>query len=186
MGRFIEVGKKDFDNNTLLPMRAFHKNLTFTAVDVDRMMLERRDVSYRIIHQVCNLFEQGIFSALPNEIFPVTDITSAFRKMSRAQHIGKISVDVAAKSVEVQRKISKASLVVNNACYMITGGTNGFGLETARYLAAEGAQQLILVSRSGASTTEAKNTIADIQAQGCDIIIVKADISLYIRCGCLV
>ena len=33
--------------------------------------------------------------------------------------------------------------------YLITGGTSGFGLETAKYLSVEGLEGLILLSRSG-------------------------------------
>ena len=52
-GRFIEIGKRDIDENSPLPMRPFNQNLTFTAIDLDRMLKDRRDVMDHILHDVC-------------------------------------------------------------------------------------------------------------------------------------
>ena len=40
-GRFLEIGKRDIYQNHRLGMRPFRKNLSFTAIDLDRGMRER-------------------------------------------------------------------------------------------------------------------------------------------------
>ena len=43
------------------------------------------------------------------------------------------------------------------ATYLITGGCGGFGLETARWLADQGAGGLVLVGRRGAATRRGRS-----------------------------
>src|SRR5690606_29758559 len=51
-GRFIEIGKRDIGENRGLPMGAFDRNLTFAAVDLDRMFAERPEISNRLIWEI--------------------------------------------------------------------------------------------------------------------------------------
>jgi NAD(P)-dependent dehydrogenase (short-subunit alcohol dehydrogenase family) len=64
-----------------------------------------------------------------------------------------------------------------DACYLVTGGLSGFGLATARWLAAKGAGALVLLGRSGASTPEAKEAVAGLQAAGVQVQVKKGDVS---------
>ena len=48
---------------------------------------------------------------------------------------------------------------------------------TARWMIAQGAKYLVLISRSGATTTEAKTFVDEIQASGVTVATPKCDIS---------
>jgi len=65
----------------------------------------------------------------------------------------------------------------DDATYLITGGLNGFGLSTAKWLVARGARYLVLMGRSGASTTEAKDTIDSMEKNGVHVMVAKVDVS---------
>ncbi|MEU9472441.1 SDR family oxidoreductase [Streptomyces avermitilis] len=60
--------------------------------------------------------------------------------------------------------------------YLVTGGTGGLGLVTARKLVALGARHLTLVSRSGKATEAATPLLAKL-AEDAELAVVRADVS---------
>jgi len=65
-----------------------------------------------------------------------------------------------------------------DASYLITGGLGGFGLAMAEWMVRSGARHLVLASRRGAATDEAKQAVARLQALGAEVLTPKADVSL--------
>ncbi len=73
---------------------------------------------------------------------------------------------------------NSASFTINpNASYLITGGFGGFGLGMAHWLVAQGAKSLVLVSRSGASSTQARAAVAELIAKGAKVKAAAVDIA---------
>ncbi|MDL2291481.1 beta-ketoacyl reductase [Desulfovibrio sp. OttesenSCG-928-F20] len=64
-----------------------------------------------------------------------------------------------------------------DASYLVSGGTGGFGLATAKRLAERGAGRLILVSRSGIKDEESRQVVNDMQKLGTTVSVLKADIA---------
>lgn len=60
--------------------------------------------------------------------------------------------------------------------YLITGGLGSLGLQVARWLAAQGAQRLVLTGRSGASA-EQQAAIEELRAQGARVEVLAADVA---------
>jgi thioester reductase-like protein len=60
--------------------------------------------------------------------------------------------------------------------YLITGGLGGLGLAAARLLIARGARRLVLSSRRGAATDEARRVVAKLAESGCDVIVERVDV----------
>ena len=149
-GRFIEIGKRDIGENRGLPMGAFDRNLTFAAVDLDRMFAERPDISNRLIWEITDHIEKGHFGPMPVTEFPAARAHEAFRMMSQSRHIGKIVLRFAGEKVPVRTGTGDPAAVVRpDGAYLVTGGTSGLGLEIGRHLAAAGAGRVVLVSRRG-------------------------------------
>ncbi|KAJ5246448.1 hypothetical protein N7468_001431 [Penicillium chermesinum] len=65
----------------------------------------------------------------------------------------------------------------SNASYVIAGGLGGAGRSLARYLATRGAKHLILLSRSGAATDDAKRLVEELTLSGVNVATPKCDIS---------
>lgn len=61
--------------------------------------------------------------------------------------------------------------------YLITGGANGLGLQFARFLTERGARHLILASRSGPQSAEAKALLREMETSGVKIRIEYVDVS---------
>jgi acyl transferase domain-containing protein/acyl carrier protein len=64
----------------------------------------------------------------------------------------------------------------SDSTYLITGGLGGLGLKVAQWLADQGARNLVLVGRSGASRHSAKQ-LSKLKQAGVQVVIAEADIS---------
>lgn len=71
------------------------------------------------------------------------------------------------------------------ACYLIAGGLGGLGLETARWLAAQGARHLVLAGRH-APAAAALAAIQALQSQGVTVQVAQADLRDAAALGALV
>ena len=91
-GRFVEIGKMDIYSNNSLPLGRFRQNLTYFAVDLDRLCAERPELVGEMLRELQSRFESGSFHPLPRHDFEMPQLEDAFRLMAQARHIGKIVV----------------------------------------------------------------------------------------------
>ncbi|MFU8805958.1 MAG: SDR family NAD(P)-dependent oxidoreductase, partial [Bradymonadaceae bacterium] len=176
-GRFIEIGRKDINDDAPLPMGAFERNVSFSAIDIDVMMADNETLFRQIYFEVRDLLADGSLEPLPTQVFPAAEVIDAFRLMARAQHIGKVVVRIDAGEVPVYRGHPRAGGIRDDGAYLITGGLGGFGLEVARWLVTRGARHLILVGRSGASTEQARSAVADFESAGVSVHVRSCDVA---------
>jgi acyl transferase domain-containing protein/NADPH:quinone reductase-like Zn-dependent oxidoreductase/acyl carrier protein len=177
-GRFVELGKRDYYENTLVGMRPFRNNISYFGVDADQLMKHRPDLARRVFAELMELFEQGAASPLPYRAFAANEAIDAFRYMQQSRQIGKVVLSFA-DGVRTQpaRPRPRALSLPSNATYLVTGGLSGFGLRTAQWLVERGARNLLLVSRSGAASLEARAAVADLEAQGATVVAEACDIA---------
>lgn len=175
-GRFVEIGKRDISENTGLPMQQFNNNISFLGIDVDRLMMERPAVIQQIHRDIEKFYADGVFTAVNTHLFDAKDAAEAFNFMLQSKHIGKVVINFKDQEVEVPVKKEKKQLETN-ATYLITGGTGGFGLQIAQWLSDKGVKQLVLASRSGAKSDEAKQAIKLIEANGTKVYADPIDIT---------
>lgn len=175
-GRFVEIGKRDITENTGLPMQQFNNNITFHGIDVDRLMMERPQVVQQIHRNIEKFYEDGVFKAVNTHLFNASDAVEAFNFMLQSKHIGKVVIQFQHQEVDVPVK-STGKTFEKNATYLITGGTGGFGLQIAKAFADKGAAQLVLASRSGAKSDEAKEAIRYMESKGVKVYAEPIDIT---------
>ena len=176
-GRFLEIGKRDIYGNSKLAMRVFRNNLSFFAIDLGKVVAERPQITATLWKEILPLFESEQLRPLPHRIYPITDAVGAFRFMSQAKHIGKIVFTTNVPLVEVIPAIDSSLKLDRNATYLITGGMGGFGIEVAKWMANQGAGQLILTSRSGNVSENAGQEIEAIRKLGVKVEVVRADVA---------
>lgn len=178
-GRFLELGKRDFYQNTKIGLRPFRNNISYFGIDADQLMSERPQLTRRLFGEMMGLFRDGILSPLPYRVFDANEVVEAFRYMQQARQIGKIVVTYRMPIQHIftapvaQPPALKLSV---DGSYLVTGGLSGFGLRTAQWLVEKGARHLVLLGRRGAATEEAQPLLAawreegiEVQAQSCDI-----------------
>jgi NADPH:quinone reductase-like Zn-dependent oxidoreductase/acyl carrier protein len=173
-GRFVELGKRDYVNNTHLGLRPFRKNLSYFGVDIDQLV-GQRDIGYKIFAQVMRRFRDGTFAPLPHAVFDANRTSEAFHLMQHSAHIGKLVIRP--PQADTIRKPPSAFTVNGAGTHLVTGAFGGFGLETAKWLVENGARHLILIGRRGAATTEARATVTELEAQGVQILCDPCDVA---------
>jgi acyl transferase domain-containing protein/NADPH:quinone reductase-like Zn-dependent oxidoreductase/SAM-dependent methyltransferase/acyl carrier protein len=173
-GRFVELGKRDFMMDTHVGLRALRQNISYYAVDVDRLPIERPDLAAKLLSEVTELMEAGALKPLPYRTFPFAEAGDAFRLMQVAGHLGKIVLTPDNRFLPSE--IQPAPFIRSDRTYVITGGLTGFGLETARWLASKGARHLALLSRSGRSA-EADEALPALVADGIAARAFACDVS---------
>ena len=179
-GRFLELGKRDFYENTRIGLRPFRNNISYFGIDADQLMSERPDLTRRLFAEVLTLFHEGVLRPLPYRAFDAADVVDAFRHMQQARHIGKIVVTyadgVAATQPPAQPAVRRLELSPD-ATYLVTGGLSGFGLRTAEWLAERGARHLLLVSRRGPAIDEAQTVLARLERRGVQVLARACDVT---------
>ncbi len=178
-GRFLELGKRDFFENTPIGLRPFKDNISYFGIDADQLLVSRPELAGRLFRELMALFEDGVLYPLPSQVFEATHIVDAFRAMQQARHIGKIVVRMAGQELPVEppRGEMPQARLRSDAAYLVTGGLSGFGLASARWLARRGAGELILVGRRGMQTPGAEAAVASIESLGARVTVKACDVS---------
>jgi phthiocerol/phenolphthiocerol synthesis type-I polyketide synthase C len=178
-GRFLELGKRDFYENTKIGLRPFRNNIAYFGIDADQLMQEQPVLTQSLFREVMKLFEDGMLRPLPFHVFEADDVVDAFRYMQQAKQIGKIVITYQDGINAVHTpKPAPASLTLRpDATYLVTGGLGGFGLRTAQWLVEKGARNLVLLSRRGATGTEAETAVTDLAARGIRVWARACDVS---------
>jgi NAD(P)-dependent dehydrogenase (short-subunit alcohol dehydrogenase family)/acyl carrier protein len=181
-GRFLEIGKRDIYGNSKVGLLPFRKNLSFTAIDLDRSLRQRRSAIGEQFREVVRLVDEGRLAPLPYRVFPMARVSAAFRAMAQAKHTGKIVISLrdhgqpivpAAAVADGDHQVSFPA----DASYLISGGLGGFGLAVAKWLVDNGARHLVLLGRRGVTSDEARTAVAELEALGAQVAIEQADIS---------
>ncbi|XKE43594.1 SDR family NAD(P)-dependent oxidoreductase [Cobetia sp. UIB-001] len=189
-GRFCELGKRDFYENTPMGLRPFRNNLSYFGIDSDQLMKECPGLTTRLFREMMALFEDGTLAPLPYTTFDASQVVEAFRYMQQARQIGKVVVtqrvaehaaEQTASAVTRQPDVLTANqktLTIDPAgSYLVTGGLGGFGLRSAEWLAAMGARELVLIGRSGAASEEAQQGVARLEARGVKVHALACDVA---------
>ncbi|QKZ06101.1 type I polyketide synthase [Pseudomonas eucalypticola] len=179
-GRFLELGKRDFYQNTKIGLRPFRNNISYFGIDADQLMSERPELTRRLFAQMMDLFNDGTLTPLPYREFDANDVVEAFRYMQQARQIGKIVVTYRTPLQQVAQRTAQvpASLQLDaQGTYLVTGGLGGFGLRTAQWLVSKGARHLVLLGRRGPATEEAQPALRAWREQGIDVRAVACDIT---------
>jgi NADPH:quinone reductase-like Zn-dependent oxidoreductase/acyl carrier protein/short-subunit dehydrogenase len=178
-GRMIELGKRDFYENSRVGLRPFRNNIAYFGIDADQLIAHRPEVARRVFRELMRLFSEGVLHPLPHRSFCATDVEVAFRHMQASRHIGKIVVTFPtgfAPSQPVPDSFAPVALHPD-ATYLVTGGLSGFGLSTARWLVSRGARYLALMSRKGAAAPEAQSALEQFAEAGVTVTPIACDVS---------
>ncbi|MEO8102688.1 MAG: SDR family NAD(P)-dependent oxidoreductase, partial [Betaproteobacteria bacterium] len=178
-GRFLELGKRDFYENTRIGLRPFRNNIAYFGIDADQLMQEQPTLTQSLFRQVMTLFEQGILHPLPYRLFEADEVVEAFRFMQQARQIGKIVVTYqhGIKAVHAAKPQLQPLRLPADATYLVTGGLGGFGLRTAQWLVDKGAKNLALISRRGPVDAEAQAAIVEMTARGVKVLAAACDVT---------
>lgn len=111
-GRFLEIGRRDVFANTALPLGLLEKGAGFFVVNLS----PATPGFQRMFAEVLHLIEEGTFRPLPCQFYSLRRLDEAMDLMARAQHIGKVVVNIpkrdAAPSSESMPALSSPGLSI--------------------------------------------------------------------------
>ncbi|MGU7771057.1 SDR family NAD(P)-dependent oxidoreductase [Burkholderia sp. MR1-5-21] len=150
-GRFLELGKRDFYENSPIGLRPFRNNISYFGIDADQLMGALPELTARLFGEVMELFATGVLHPLPYRAFPAERAEDAFRYMQQARQIGKVLVTYPSGTPAPKRGVAAPGPLALDprGTYLVVGGTGGLGFASARRMVERGARHLTLASRSG-------------------------------------
>ena len=155
-GRFLEIGKTDIYQNRMIGLLPFQDNLSYFAIDLDRMLRQRPDTIRGLFAEVISHFENDVYRPLPRTDFAIEQTVEAFRYMAQRKNIGKVivSLPVVGEPKDEARGDEAGtarSLIRSDGSYLVTGGLGALGLQLAQWLIERGAGHVVLMSRRSPS-----------------------------------
>ncbi len=163
-GEFIEIGKIGILSKEKI--EELPSEINYRVFDIIDLFLQEPALVKSIIQEILDDMATKKLQPLAHKVFPMNKVKEAFRYMAQAKNIGKI---VLIPSSESDNRVQ------NNATYLVTGGLGGLGLETAQWLASQGAKSLVLWGRSSPST-EAQLKIDKLRESDVDVLIQQVDV----------
>ncbi len=173
-GRFLEIGKIDIYQNSKIGLLPFQNNLSYFAIDLDRVLRERPDWIHIFLVELMGYFKQASLQALPHTDFPIVDSIQAFRYMAQRKNIGKVLITLP-HSVIPQRT-SLHLFAKQEGTYLITGGLGDLGLELVSWMHQKGARHFALLGRS-APSSQAEACIERLRREGSSIQVYQGDVA---------
>ena len=152
-GRFVDIGKRDFERNHRLSTHAFSRGVSFTSLDLLTWQRSRGSQISSTLNAISERFADGTLSPIePITTYPLTDIERAFRVMQSGQHTGKIVVRVGPENsvpVALKPEVNHQPPTLRpDVSYLVVGGLGGLGRCLCEWLVARGAKHLIVMSRN--------------------------------------
>ncbi|KAL4798426.1 hypothetical protein BDV19DRAFT_386313 [Aspergillus venezuelensis] len=178
-GRFVEIGKRDIEQGHGLSMAPFAKCLSFFAVDLLAMFDKRPRQFFGLMRQVDKMVARKEIGPVgPILEYSMGNLESAFRIMQEGKHMGKIVLcPIEGDMVKVLPVPTTLSLPTDGT-YLLVGGLGGIGASIARRLAARGARNLVLMSRSATSPTEEQKVVVrELEDAGVNVMLRSCDVA---------
>jgi len=173
-GQMIDI--RNLHYGASLQMQALERGISFSAFDLESMSRANPEHIESLLEELTELMDEGILNPAPFRSRPSTATLETLHGVRGAQHMGKWVLSYGSASPAPLP--TSADIKLNgDATYLITGGLGGFGLATARWLASNGARNLVLIGRRGAASPEAQEAIPALEAAGVNIKAVAGDVS---------
>jgi NADPH:quinone reductase-like Zn-dependent oxidoreductase/acyl carrier protein len=173
-GRFLEIGKMDIYLNRALDLYPFSNNLSYFAIDMDRVCRERPALIRSLFLELMEYFRDGSLKPLPRYVFPISEAVGAFRYLAQRKNIGKVVVSL---QDAVPQPASEPPITLrSDATYLITGGLGSLGLLMAQWMVQQGVRHLVLMGRQDAAGST-RAAIDALERAGAQVVVARADVT---------
>lgn len=178
-GRFIEIGKKDAQLAGRLDLRPFLQNVTLASVDLITMMKYKPALIKSLIEDTVRLWSEGVVQAAePTKVMPMSQALEAFQTLQTGRGMGKmVLVPGPEDVVPIVPAKPKEYRFRADATYVLAGGLGGIGRSAAKWMAERGARSFLFLSSSGRVTDAVAQMRAELEKEGCVVVIRKCDVS---------
>ena len=174
-GTFIELGKFSEREDVKNKLLVVNPTARYQLIDLDaQWKSDEKKISLQLFEVIQKVSNASI-PALPYQTFPGHRITQAFKTLASAKHIGKVVIDFE-DLTEIQAH-SQPVIDFSNGPVLIVGGTRGFGLATALWLAKNGAKSIALMSRSNDNSKQLTKAVNEMEQLGVSVTVSLVNIA---------
>jgi acyl transferase domain-containing protein/NADPH:quinone reductase-like Zn-dependent oxidoreductase len=177
LGHFIELGKKDFEQNSRLDMGAFSRGVTFSAVDVAMLAQHKGRQVNRALVSTVELIKSRKIRGVPISVHDISEVVQAFRNAQSNASPGTVILKVTPDSLVPATHQTPIVKLHADASYVVVGGFGGIGQSICLWLAEHGAKNLIVLSRSANAADKAATLLTELDNLGCTVRPVACDIA---------
>lgn len=183
-GRIIDISAKQSRSlqRGLVSGKAA-ENIMTSSVRVNELTRDAPTMAYRTLREAISfVFAEGEQTSLPQairlSIYNASQLRQAGTDFQSAKSVGKCVIRLdPAEPVEANAITRPKHPFTAEATYVIVGGFGGLGRGIVRWMASRGARNLIVLSRSGARSPQARSMVAELQQGGVRIAAPAIDIS---------
>jgi NADPH:quinone reductase-like Zn-dependent oxidoreductase/SAM-dependent methyltransferase/acyl carrier protein len=175
-GRVVHAAQNARDRDALAAV-LLERSLAYLPASPVQLLQAQPHLARRALEALGARLEAGSLAPPPYRAIPPGDVPAARSTERRARTFGAQIIALEREHLRVLPAWASPLSLRPDATYLITGGLRGVGLETARFLAAQGARNLVLAGRSGASSEEARATVSDLEQRGLRVLVARVDVS---------
>ncbi|KAF5579706.1 polyketide synthase [Fusarium pseudoanthophilum] len=176
-GRVVGLAGRDMSESYTMAAEIMSRNLTFSSIDILRL---KPKVFSQLAEKMMQLLAEDKIQ--PPQLLPalkISDIKDSFKQLQEQDTIERVIVtaepgDAVPQFVQDRRPWT----VDGDATYLVAGGSGGLGRAIIRWMADRGAKNLIVPSRSGATSQAAAHLVAELASRGVSIVAPKCDVSV--------
>ena len=183
-GHFLEIGKMDIYENTKMDLLPFRSNISFHAIDMDPMSIDRPDLQDEIVADVLMHVTKGHYKVLPLTIFPMSKLREGLELIKSGSHIGKVVLVNYEKGPDGQLQPLPVTALDHShrsnkgeGSILMTGGTGGFGLAMISRMLDAGEKHFIIPTHQGESSVLKSKFKFVLDTPGASVRFIKADLS---------
>ncbi|KAK3945065.1 hypothetical protein QBC46DRAFT_455714 [Diplogelasinospora grovesii] len=176
LGRFVRLGK-----GGSAPGNGYgcKQNMSVTSIDFESVAHTRPSIIAELISEAQVMASQGALKPYPTKVFQVTELQAAFTASSGpTPSTAVLNLDSKDSKGKVPFRRSATTVSFDaNASYLLIGCLGGLGRSFTKWMVGRGGRKFIFLSRSGATSSEARQFLAWLESIGVQATVVKGDVA---------
>ncbi|KAI1778855.1 polyketide synthase module [Hypoxylon cercidicola] len=177
-GHLVEIGQRDLEANSHLAMRPFSRHASISAFSLLALAQHNpRQVHCAMVEIAQLVGDHKLSPVHPLTFYSIGDISEAFHHLQTENHVGKTVLSVGSDVTVSMLHRSPTPKFSPDASYLLVGGVGGIGVSIARWMADEGAKNIIILSRSAGRSEQAAALADELGQVGCRVKAVSCNVS---------
>lgn len=177
-GCLLEIGKRDLLGRGQLALHLFEANRAYFGIDISRLIETNMEDMADLLHLTMKLFNEGhIHPIHPTSVFEAENVQDAFRYMQKGVHVGRIVVKMPEDDILPLAPLLPKPSFKKEASYLLVGGLGGLGRSIISWMAAAGARDIMVLSRSAGKSASDQAFMKEIAEAGCTLRCFAGDVT---------
>lgn len=177
-GRFVDFGRKDLLNRRVIDNIPISRGASYQPFDLLDLYEARPNVLSTLLTNVASLFKAESTTSLGDiSTVPLANLNDAVASYSDAfdKPVTVITYEESETPLHVIKSQRIKPTFSKSATYLLVGCLGGIGRSLTAWMMKLGARRFTFLSRSGSDSKSAARLIADIEADGAIVTVVRGD-----------